>query len=374
MKKIASLIIIFILCININLYAIRIKDIASLRGMRANQLIGFSIVIGLNGTGDTPASILSRKPLTNALKKLGIEITPEQINGRSIAAVMVTASLPAFAKPGQKIDAVVSAIGDAESLHGGVLVLTPLRAANREVYALSQGLVVDIPAGIERLRQGEGAGNLSAIAVTNLNQLNNNPQRNYVPTVGRVIGGTIVEKEIKIGLNTRTRLFLNLHTPDFTTAFRLAKEVNKRFGDKSAKAVDPGTVEISVPQTYLGRTVELISKVENLEVQPDNKSKVIIDERTGVVVIGANVRILPVAISHGNMNITIKNSNPITDADQQEVNQDVDFNNIVLLKGGVDLKELVDGLNKIGIGNDDLVNILKVMKESGALKADLVIK
>ncbi len=359
-------------------YAVRVKDLAGIRGMRDNQLTGFGIVVGLNGTGDTTDSLMSRKPLRNALERMAISITPNEIKGRSIAGVMVTATLPPFAKQGQKLDVTISTVGDAISLRGGTLFVTPLRAHNREVFAVAQGPVVGIPMGVElpaeRARLGAESYQFDQ-------------KRSIVPTVGYVIGGALVEREINIDLNSRTRLFLNLKEADFTTAFRLSKAINKALGDGSARSVDAGTVEISVPASYLGQTVELISRVENLEIEPDTIAKVVLDERTGTIVMGTHVRILPIAISFGNLNIKIGDDTPVAlpaapgqagqagqaipEIAQTSVTEE---SGVILFKGGVDIKEVVDGLNKIGISNADLLEVLKTIKSAGALQAELVIK
>lgn len=352
-------------------YAVRIKDLAGIRGMRDNQLIGFSIVIGLNGSGDTEQSLMSRKPLRNALERMGISISLPEIKGRSLAAVMVTATLPSFAKQGQKLDVTVSALGDAISLRGGILVMTPLRAPNREVYAVAQGPIVGIPMGVE-LPEGRAA--------LGTQEYKFDPRRNIVPTVGKVISGAIVEREVKLDLNSRTRIFLNIKKPDFTTSFRMAKIINKELGDGSARSVDAGTVEVSVPASYLGQAVELISRIENMEVEPDAIAKVVLDEKTGTIVMGTNVKILPVAISYGNLNIKIGleplpvEKNPKAQNEKGVELPMIENNNVILFKGGIDIKEVVDGLNKIGISNSDLLEVLKTIKAAGALQAELVIK
>ncbi len=349
--------------------AVRVKDLAGIRGMRENQLIGFSIVIGLNGTGDTPESMMARKPLRNALERMGISINLNEIRGRSLAAVMVTASLPPFAKQGQKLDVTVSSVGDAISLRGGTLIMTPLRGPNREVFSVAQGPIVDVPFGVE-LPEGRAAIGAAEYKF--------DPKRNIVATVGRVIGGAIVEREIDIDLNARTRLFLNLKEPDFTTSFRLAKVINRDLGDGSARAYDAGSVEVSVPSSYLGQTVELISRIENMEIEPDAIAKVVLDERTGTVVMGTHVRILPIAISYGNLNIQIGEPRavavPKPGARAADATKPKSENNVILFKGGVDIKEVVDGLNKIGISNSDLIEVLKTIKSAGALQAELIIK
>ncbi|MCP4755371.1 MAG: flagellar basal body P-ring protein FlgI [Proteobacteria bacterium] len=350
--------------------AVRVKDLASIRGWRDNKLIGYGIVMGLNGTGDSEESVLSRKPLMSALERMAISIKPSDIKGRAIAGVVVTAVLPPFAKAGQKLDVTVSTVGDTISLRGGVLIITPLRGTNREVYAIADGSIVGIPMGVELpgARAQIGAQDYSFDA-----------RRNIVPTVGYIIGGATVEREVEIDLNSRGRFFLNLKQPDFTTSYRLSKIINKQFGDGTSRSVDAGTVEISVPASYLGQAVELISRVENLEIEPDSVAKVVLDERTGTVVMGTNVRILPVAISYGNLNIRIGEevAAPETAAGAPQPAGGTGFteeNGVILFKGGVDIKEVVNGLNKIGISNADLLEILKTIKSAGALQAELVIR
>jgi len=367
--RLAPLVLFLMICSNAA-FAVRIKDLAGIRGMRDNKLIGFSIVIGLNGTGDSAESLMSRKPLKNALERMGISMSLGEIRGRSLAAVMVTSTLPAFAKQGQKLDVTVSALGDAVSLRGGILIMTPLRAPNREVFAVAQGAVVDIPMGVELP---------DARSMIGSQEFKFDPKRNIVPTVGHVIGGALVEREINLELNTRTRLFLNLKAPDFTTAFRLAKVINRNLGDGSARASDAGTVEVSVPSSYLGQTVELISRIENMDIEPDAVAKVVLDERTGTIVMGTHVRILPIAISYGNLNLRIGEKQVIKDPKARRAKTDAEpepeeQGNVILFKGGVDIKEVVDGLNKIGISNSDLIEVLKTVKSAGALQAELIIK
>ncbi|MBU2645411.1 flagellar basal body P-ring protein FlgI [bacterium] len=375
--KVLSLFIFMVLASQ-SAYAVRIKDLAGVRGMRDNQLTGFGIVIGLNGTGDSQESILARKPLINALERMAISMKTTDIQGRAIAGVIVTAILPAFAKQGQKIDVTVSSVGDAISLRGGQLIVTPLRAHTREVYAVAAGPIIGIPMGVELP---------AARAVIGAQDYAFDARRNIVPTVGYVVGGGIVEREIDLELNSRARLFINLHQPDFTTSFRLSKIINKSFGDGSARSVDAGSVEVSVPASYLGQPVELISRIENLEIEPDAVAKVVVDERTGTVVMGTNVRILPIAISYGNLSIRIGQDAvpdpaaaaapaPAAGRPPQETppQEQAEENRVILFKGGVDIKEVVNGLNKIGISNADLLEVLKTIKTAGALQAELIIK
>lgn len=381
-------------------WAIRVKDVAFLRGARENQLIGYGLVVGLDGTGDSEESLLARKPLQNALERMAINLSPRDVRGRSIAGVLVTATLPPFAKAGSRLDVTVDALGDSTSLRGGTLMMTLLNGPNQVVYATAQGPMTGIPKGIERPLPGQalvdvGPGAQQEVAP----KAELDPRSSLVPTKGYVIRGALVEREVNLNLNTRSRLYINLKQSDFTTSFRLAKLINREVGDGSARAKDAGTVEVSVPDSYLGQTVELISRIENLEIQPDAVARVVVDERTGAIVMGQNVRISPIAISHGNLQIRIGAQAP-TDAQavaaaqgqaaaaavasqagqQPGVQADLpalalaETPTIVLFKGEVDLKEVVDGLNKIGASTQDLVQVLKIIKTAGALHADLEIR
>lgn len=353
-----------------DVWAVRVKDIAYLRGARSNQLTGFGIVVGLDGSGDSQESLLSRKPIVNALERMGISLKSEDITGRSVAAVWLSASLPPFAKSGSRIDVTASTIGDAVSLRGGVLVMAPLRGPNRLVYAVAQGPISGIPRGIARNeiplppqeyeKQGIGAS--------------------LVSSVGNIPQGALIEREINLNLNSRARLFMHLKQPDFTTSFRLAKIINQTLGPRSSKAKDAGTVEISVPDSYLGRTVELISYIENLEITPDHIAQVVLDERTGTIIMGGNVRISPIAISHGGLQVEVKIPTPALAGEPNEEGQEIPTidqtigSNVFMFKGGTDLKEIVDGFNKVGASNKDLIQILKSIQAAGALHAQLIIK
>ena len=360
------LILILLFLLPMDLWAVRVKDIASLRGARDNQWIGFGIVVGLDGTGDSAESLLSRKPIINALERIGISLDSADIAGRSLAAVWLTATLPPFAKSGQRLDVTAATIGDSISLRGGVLIMTPLRGPNRLVYAVAQGPIAGIPRGVSR------ADALPAEELANLPI-----GQRMVASVGTIPGGAIVEREINLNLNSRARLYMNLRSPDFTTAFRLAKLINQTLGIRSARAKDAGTVEISVPDSYLGNTVELVSYIENLEISPDNTAQVVLDERSGTVVMGGSVRISPIAISQNGLSMQVKLPTP----EQQEGAENqaaADANtlrsDVFMLKGGADLKEIVDGFNKIGASSRDLIEVLKSVKAAGALHADLVIR
>ena len=371
-------------------WAIRVKDLAFLRGARDNQLIGYGLVVGLDGTGDTRDSLLARKPLRNALERMAINLNSSDIKGRSIAGVLVTATLPPFAKAGAKLDVTVDTLGDALSLRGGTLMYTLLHGANQVIFATAQGPITGIPRGIERTGAAAGAAPTGAAAAPEAAPAATpagavpgeaDPRNSLVPTKGYVLGGAVVEREVNLNLNTRARVFINLKQSDFTTSFRLSKMINREFGDGTARAKDAGTVEVSVPDSYLGQTVELISKIENLQIQPDAIAKVVLDERTGTIVMGQNVRISPIAISHGKLNIEI--TEPAAPAGQaaavagEPTGPAIPQEGppaILLFKGEVDLKEVVDGLNKIGASSTDLVQVLKIIKTAGALHADLEIR
>ena len=360
------LILILLFLLPMDLWAVRVKDIASLRGARDNQLIGFGIVVGLDGTGDSAESLLSRKPIINALERIGISLDSADIAGRSLAAVWLTATLPPFAKSGQRLDVTAATIGDSISLRGGVLIMTPLRGPNRLGYAIAQGPIAGIPRGVSR------AAALPAEELANLPI-----GQRMVASVGTIPGGAIVEREINLNLNSRARLYMNLRSPDFTTAFRLAKLINQPLGIRSARAKDAGTVEISVPDSYLGNTVELVSYIENLEISPDNTAQVVLDERSGTVVMGGSVRISPIAISQNGLSMQVKLPSPEQqeDAENQAAGDANTLrSDVFMLKGGADLKEIVDGFNKIGASSRDLIEVLKSVKAAGALHADLVIR
>jgi flagellar P-ring protein precursor FlgI len=375
--------------------AIRVKDVAYLRGARDNQLIGYGLVVGLDGTGDTPDSLISRKPLSNALERMALSLNPKDIKGRSIAAVMITATLPPFAKAGTQLDVIVDTLGDATSLRGGTLMYSLLYGANQIVYATAQGPVTGIS------RDAEGLAAVAALAAAAPAAPGQapaapaaasriDPRSNQLPTKGFVLRGALVEREINLNLNSRSRIYVNLKRSDFTTSFRLAKLINRELGDGTARAKDAGSVEVSVPDSYLGQTVELMSKIENLEIVPDAVAKVVLDERTGTIVMGENVRISPIAISHGAMSIQIVSeaqqpaapaagapegaAAPPAAEEPLPVNVAAQPPSIILFKGEVDLKEVVDGLNKIGASSWDLVQVLKSIKTAGALHADLEIR
>jgi len=341
-----------------------VKDIASIQGVRYNQLVGYGLVVGLNGTGDRERTEFTVQSVVSMLRRMGITVNQEQVRIRNVAAVMVTANLPPFAKVGNRIDVLVSSIGDAKSLQGGTLLLTPLKGPDGEVYAVAQG-----PVSI-------GGGFTFAGAAAGI-------QKNH-PTVGQVPNGALIEKEIPSNFNQDHVLRLTLQNSDFTTASRLAETINKHLKGKFASAKDSRTVEVEVPPDFYGRLVELVASIENLEIMPDTKAKVVIDERTGTVVMGENVRISTVAVSHGNLTIQIKEQPRVSQplpfsggstvvVPETEITIKEEEDRLLLVPAGVSIKEVVKALNAIGATPRDLIAIFQVMKAAGALQAELEI-
>jgi flagellar P-ring protein FlgI len=309
--------------------AARLKDISSIRGVRENQLIGYGIVVGLKGTGDGKAEFTG-KSMARMLDKLGVKIDSQQVDSKNVAAVIVTANLPAFAKAGNPIDITVSALGDASSLEGGTLLQTPLRAANEQVFAVAQGAI---------LLGGEG--------------------KNMFTTVGRIPNGAMVERDIQVDFATRKMFRMNLHNPDFITAARSALTINKELGGQYASAKDAGTIDVVVPFAYENRGVELLATIEAIEINPDSKARVVINERTGTVIIGDKVKISKVAIAHGSLAVKVGSGK---DAKEEKV---------TILDSGVSVGDLVQALNKMGITPKDLITVLQSIKAAGALHGEL---
>ncbi|MFN8009151.1 MAG: flagellar basal body P-ring protein FlgI [Terriglobia bacterium] len=342
--------------------AVRVKDVARVQGVRDNQLVGFGLVAGLNKTGDRQQTIFSIQSLINLLDRMGVTVTSRNIRVENIAAVMVTANLSPFVKPGSKLDCTVSSIGDAKSLQGGVLLQTPLKAANGQVYAVAQGAVAI---------GGFSAGNaLNGVTVNH-------------PTTGRIAGGAIVEREVAMDLLSRDQLDLVLNENDFTTSNRLETGINKKFGAPIAKSLDGRTVIVHVPEQFKNKTIELIAELEVIEIETDQKAKVVLNERTGTVVIGREVRIAAVAISQGNLSIgigtnfnvsqpapySIKGETVVTP--EQEVKTQEQRADLVLLKDGATVDDLVKALNSLKVSPRDLVAIFQAIKAAGALQAEL---
>lgn len=343
----------------------RIKDIADFEGVRDNQLIGYGLIVGLNGTGDNIKSVdFAKESLISMLDMNGINARSGQIKAKNVAAVMVTANLPAFARQGSRIDVTVSALGDAKNLLGGTLIATPLKGANGEVYAVAQGTV-------------------ATGAVSAGNQTQGSSVLKGVPTSGRIANGAIVEREIDFDLNSLDTMNIALRNPDFTTSRRIADAINAMLGTTAAKALDPGTVNMASPTAYKENIVDLMTKVEQLQVQPDATAKVVIDESTGIVVIGKDVKINRLAIAQGNLTIKITDiplvSQPepfslgetvVMTPELVEVEEDTEAK-MKVLDTGINLQELVDGLNALGVTPRDLISILQAIKASGALQAEI---
>ena len=344
--------------------ASRIKDIAEIEGIRDNMLVGYGLVVGLNGTGDTlNNSPFTQQSLTGMLERLGVNIRDLTLRTRNVAAVMVTARLPAFARPGVRVDVTVSTLGDSTNLLGGTLLVTPLLGADGEVYAVAQGPVA--VAGF--VAQGNAA------TVTK-----------GVPTSGRIAGGGIVERELAFSLSQMQTVRLSLRNPDLTTARRMAAAINAHVGATTARMIDPTTVSLTVPPTYRGELVDLLTDIEQLEVTPDQLARVVIDETAGIIVMGERVRISTVAIAQGNLTIRItetpqvsqpnafSNTGTTTTVNRTNIEIDQGENKrLGVVNGGVSLQDLVNALNALGIGPRDMITILQAIKAAGALQAEI---
>ncbi len=347
-------------------HAERIKDIATVAGVRGNQLVGYGLVVGLDGTGDqTSQTPFTIQALKNMLAQLGV-LVPANVNPqlRNVAAVTVQASLPPFSKPGQTIDITVSSIGNAQSLRGGSLLMTPLRGADGQIYALAQGNLVVGGFGI----QGDDGSRVSV----------------NVPSTGRIPNGASVEKEVPSTLGTTDSLVLNLNTPDFTTAARLADSINASLGAGVAESLDPISVRVRAPGAESER-VAYLSHIENLEVEPAQAAaKVIVNSRTGTVVIGANVRVSAAAVAHGSLVVKITETalvsqpSPFARGDtvvvtQSDIEVDPGDGRMFVFEPGTTLNDIVDAVNQVGAAPGDLVAILEALREAGALRAQLIV-
>jgi flagellar P-ring protein precursor FlgI len=341
----------------------RIKDIADFESVRENMLIGYGLVVGLGGSGDTLRnSAFTEESLKSMLERLGVSTRGSLLNTKNVAAVMVTATLPPFARRGSRIDVSASALGDAKSLLGGTLLVTPLLGADGEAYAVAQG-----PLSIGGF---EAEGDAQKIV-------------RGVPTSGRIAGGGIVEREVDFALNDLRELRLALRNPDLTTAGRMAGAINGLLSGSAARAIDPGTVALPIPEAYRGRAAELLSAIEQLRVEPDDAARILIDEDTGIIVVGENVRISKVAVAQGNLTVRISETpqvsqpNPLAEGETVEVPRteiEVDDQNerrMVVLDGGVTLSDLVEGLNALGVGPRDLIAIIQAIRAAGALQAEI---
>jgi flagellar P-ring protein precursor FlgI len=340
----------------------RIKDLANIEGVRQNQLVGYGLVVGLNGTGDTLNNIpFTKQSLQAMLERMGVNIRGATIRTGNVAAVMVTGNLPPFGTQGTRMDVTVSALGDSKNLQGGTLLVTPLLGADGNVYAVAQGSVT-----INGF-QAEGA----AASITR-----------GVPTVGRIANGAIIEREIEFALNRLPNVRLALRNGDFTTAKRIAAAINDFLGAKSAEPLDPSTVQLSIPPEFKGNVVAFLTEIEQLQVEPDLGAKIIIDERSGIIVMGRDVRVATVAVAQGNLTVSISESPQVSQPNpfsrgrtvvtpRSSVRVTEDGKKLALVKDGVSLQQLVDGLNGLGIGPRDLIGILQAIKAAGAIEADI---
>jgi flagellar P-ring protein precursor FlgI len=344
--------------------ASRIKDIVDVEGIRDNLLVGYGLVVGLNGTGDTLRNApFTQQSLTAMLERLGVNTRGSQLKTANVAAVMVTANLPAFSAQGSRIDVTVSALGDATNLQGGVLLVTPLMGADGQVYSVAQGSVAT--GGFSA--KGEAASVVRG-----------------VPTNGRIANGAIVEREIDFKLAELHTLRLSLRNPDLTTAERVAGAINTFLGQPVAEANNPTTVQLSVPAAYTGNVVNLLTDIEQLRVEPDLPARVVIDEASGVIVMGEDVRVSKVAIAQGNLTISVNETPqvsqpaPFSNTGQTAVVPRTSVNvdeskgrKLAFVDGSISLKELVDGLNALGVTPRDMITILQAIKSAGALQAEI---
>jgi len=342
--------------------AARIKDIVDIEGVRENQLVGYGLVVGLNGTGDgLNNSPFTKQSLQAMLERMGVNTLGSSMRTANVAAVMVTANLPAFASQGSRIDVNVAALGDSKSLQGGTLLVTPLMGADGEVYAIAQG-----PVSIN----GFSAGGDSATIVSG------------VPTTGSISSGAIIEREVNFALGSRRSVRLALRNPDFTTSRRIALAINNLIGMPTAVPIDNATVELTLPRGFNGNIVDLVTDIEQLVVTPDQTAKIVIDENSGIIVMGREVRVSTVAVAQSNLTVTITESpqvsqpNPLSLGEtvvvpRTDVTVDQVDSKLALVEEGVTLQELVDGLNALGISPRDLISILQAIKSAGALQAEI---
>jgi flagellar P-ring protein precursor FlgI len=340
--------------------AVRLKDMATFSGVRTNQLVGYGLVVGLSGTGDKSGTEFTIQSMVNMLEKMGVRVDGDSLKVKNVAAVMVTTKMPVSARPGAKLDVVVSSLGDASSLYGGVLLMTPLKGIDGRVYALAQGSLV--------------LGGYSAAG--DAGQASKN-----VTTVGQIPGGASVERAVPFAFNNQQSLVIHLNEQDFSTTEQVVHKVNGALGGDYAMAEDIASIRLVIPKRYQGNLVPLMASLENLECSPDTRAKVVIDERSGTVVLGSNVTLSRVAVTHGNLNVVIKESPQVSQPQpfgqgQTAITPDTQINvreqtkRLVLVEGA-NIQELVNGLNAIGATPRDIMSILRTLRAAGALHADL---
>ncbi|MDK9716769.1 MAG: flagellar basal body P-ring protein FlgI [Trichlorobacter sp.] len=362
MKRTALYVLLISLLLPGLVHATRIKDIAAFDGVRDNQLVGYGLIVGLNGSGDSDQTKFPVQSLVNMLERMGVTVNRADIKVKNVAAVMVTATLPPFAKQGTKLDVLVSSLGDAKTIAGGTLIMTPLKGADNQVYAVAQGSI---------LTNSFAFGGQGASATKNH------------PTAGRIPAGALVERELPNVLAGKSSLRLNLAQSDFTTASRIVAAINKTFKG-AAGSSDGGSVMVQIPDEFTSRPVEFIAQLENLEVTQDQPARVVVNERTGTVVMGDKVKIAAVAVSHGNLTLTIKETPkvsqpaPLSKGETKEVPRtelkvQEEQKRLSLLPEGNTIGDVVRGLNLLGVTPRDLISILQSIKAAGALQAELVI-
>ncbi len=368
MNKKTTYLILLLFCILVNFTMngqTRIKDVAYVQGVKGQQLIGYGLVVGLNRTGDTHRSVFTQQSVTSMLRRFGITVPPTDVRMRNAAAVMVTATAPPFAKEGGVIDVTVSSIGDATGLQGGTLLMTPLSGPDGNVYALAQG-----PVSVGGFGVREGGAEV---------------RRNHT-AAGRIPGGGVLERSIDTQFNNEWNVAVVLRQADFTTSSRIADAINMQLEDTFAEAVDASTVNIAVPEEFRnnGGLVPFVSMVESLEIMPDVVARVVVNERTGTVVVGGNVSILPVAISHGGVSIEIQTVPVISQpgafspgetvvTELTTVAMETEPATVVAIDGAVTVQEIAVALNELNVAPRDIIAIFQALKETGALKAELVI-
>jgi flagellar P-ring protein precursor FlgI len=341
---------------------VRIKDVARIQGVRENELFGYGLVIGLNGTGDRDGTIFTAQSIANMLQRLNVTVPRAQLRVKNVAAVVVTAKIPPYAKQGGTVDVLVSSLGDATSLFGGTLLITPLQAADGKVYAVAQGPLI---LGGFSMQAGGGA----------------DKQTKNHPTVGRIPGGATIEQEVPLPVIQNQTLAITLKNPDFTTAGRMAEAINRALGTDRARAEDPATVRL--PLEPGKDVIQLVSSLENLRITPDQVAKVVINERTGTIIMGNQVRISTVAIAHGNLSVSVSTDYqvsqpaPFANRGRTVVTPDTNLavqeqkSRLSLVEEGVSIGDLVRALNALGVTSRDLIDILQAIRQAGALQADL---
>jgi flagellar P-ring protein precursor FlgI len=345
---------------------IRIKDLVEFDGVRGNDLVGYGLVVGLNGSGDGIRNApFTEEIMTNILERLGVNVSGEQFRPKNVAAVFVTATLPPFARAGGQIDITVSAIGDAKSLLGGTLVMTPLNAADGQIYAVAQGTIIAGGAAVE----GKGASVVQG-----------------VPTAGVIPSGARVEREIDFDFGSLSSVRLALRTPDFTTAGRIEQVINAEFGRAVAQMGDAGTVSVDIRATRMGSPAHVLGRIENLTVEPEQRARVVVDQRSGTIVMGENVRISRVAVSQGNLTLRIEETpvavqpNPFAEGETVVLPRttatltEEPGIGMAEVSGGSNLSDVVAGLNALGVSPRDMIDILKSINSAGALHAEFFVQ